>query len=360
MNRRKQKRGRAFEPNAGNARTRPAAFRGISFLTLIPAATAALLCLGACEDSGPGRVLSIEAVGAVAGRLLFDANGNGVGDQTDPPLEGWTYRLDQPAGGTVVSGVTGIDGIALFEEVPVGRLVPALSESQLGDTLNPIAATFPTFTLAVGQEVGVLSVVTLPSYSVADARDLPSEKPVFVEGVALNSFPTLTERDLHLRNGGSYIRVLSVDSGTVAVGDTVRVRGRTALSQGVPVLDGTFVYRLGSTAPAPTAVMLTTGEAADARGGALDAALVSVFNADILEVRDEGTSGVRMVVDDGSGPLTIHFRPFLNVDPDSIDPETDRLVGAIGLLVPARNGGVVAWQLQPRSVQEVVLVRING
>ena len=347
-----------FGRTLGFSSARVAGARWITPVTVIPA-TAALLLLGACDGSRSGGVLAIEAMGAVAGQLLFDANGNGGADQADRPLEGWTFRLNQPAGGTLVSGVTGVDGIALFPEVPVGRLVPALSETQLGDTLNPIAASFPTFTLAAGQEVGVVSVVTLPSFTVADARDLPAEKPVFVEGVALNTFPTATERTLHLRNGPSYIRVLSVDSGTVAVGDTVRVRGRTARSLGVPVLDGKVVYRLGSTGSAPVAVRLSTGEAADARGGALDAALVSVFTADILEVRDEGNAGVRMVVDDGSGAVTIHFRAFLNVDPDAIDPDTDRLVGAAGLLVPVQSGGAVAWQLQPRTVQEVVVVRIG-
>jgi len=317
--------------------------------------TGVSLFLGGCDTPGPGEVLSVDAVGAVVGQLLFDANGNGGADQTDRPLRGWTFKLNQPAGGTVASDVTDSVGVALFEEVPVGRLVPALSESELGDTLSPIRSTFPTFTLAAGQEVGVVSVVTLPSYSVADARDLPPEQPVFVEGVALNGFPTATERNLHLRNGESFMRVLSVDSGSVAIGDTVRVRGRTARSLGVPVLDGKVVYRLGSTSPAPVAVTLLTGEAADARGGALDAALVAVFDAEILEVRDERNEGVRMVVDDGSGPVTIHFRAFLNVDPDAIDPDTDHLLRATGLLVPAQTGGVVAWELQPRTVQEVVV-----
>jgi hypothetical protein len=316
--------------------------------------------LSGCEDPGPGTILTIEATGTVAGQLLFDANGNGAADSGDRPLEGWTFRLAQPAGGTVVSGVTNNEGIVLFEQVPVGRLVPALSEAQLGDTLNPIPGTFPTFTLAAQQEVGVVPVVTLPLFTIAEARDLPTEKPVFVAGIALNSFPTTEERNLHLKSGGSYIRVLSVDSGTVAVGDSVRVRGRTGVSEGVPVLDGKVVYRLGSVTPAPVPVTLTTAEAAGARGGALDAALVGVFDAEILEVTNEGNDGVNMVVDDGGGPLTIHFRAFLGVDPDAIDPDTDRLFRAVGLLVPARIQGALVWKLQPRSLQEVVVVRIGN
>ena len=330
--------------------------------TMVGAFLAALLSAvaGGCRDSGSKDVLTIEALGAVTGQLRFDANGNGEAGQTDPPLEGWTFRLDQPAGGTVVSDVTDSAGAVVFPEVPVGRLIPALSETEMADTLIPIASTFSAFTLSADEEVTIAPLVTLPFYSVAEARELPPEKPLFVEGVALNGFPTSTERDLHLRNGNSFIRVLSVDSGSVAVGDTVRVRGRTAVSQGVPFLDGTVVYRLGTTSPPPVAVPLGTGEAAGARGGSLDAALASVPEAVILEVRDEGDAGVRMVVDDGSGPVTIHLRAFLNVDPGAIDPETQRLVRATGLLVPTQSGGAVAWELQPRVAFEVVLGPIGN
>ena len=326
--------------------------------TVVPTATAVLLFLAGCQDTSSKSVLAIEALGAVAGQLFFDANGNGGADQADRPLEGWTLRLDQPAGGTVASGTTDAEGVVLFEEVPVGRLVPALSEAQLGDTLSPVPGTFPTFTLAALQQVAVVPVVTLPFFSVAEARDLPTENPLFVEGVALNAFPTPEERNLHIKAGGAYIRVLSVDSGAVAVGDSVRIRGRTGVSEGVPVLDGKVVYRL-SAGVAPVPVTLTTGEAAGARGGALDAALVSVFDAEILEVTDGGNDGVSVVVDDGGGPLTLHFRSFLDVDPDAIDPASDRLLGAVGLLVPDRIGGAVVWKLQPRSVGEVVFVRVS-
>jgi len=321
-------------------------------------ALSGLLLLGGCKDSKSGDLLTIEATGAVAGQLFFDSNGNGAADGADRPLEGWTFRLDQLAGGTVVSGETDADGIVLFETVPVGRLVPAVDPDELGDTISIISSTAQPFTLGAGQEVALIPVVTLPTFTVAQARDLDPETPLFVEGVALNTFPTETERTLHLRNGNRFIRALSVDSGTVALGDSVRVRGRTAVSQGVPVVDGKVVYRLAA-GTAPTPRTLTTGEAAGAQGGALDAALVRVQTAELLEVRDEGNAGVRLVVDDGSGPLTIHFRSFLQVDPDAIDVDTDRLAGAVGLLVPVRTATGVVWELQPRTLQEVVLVRIG-
>jgi hypothetical protein len=298
-------------------------------------------------------LLTIEAVGTVSGKLVVDSNGSGGADLNDQPLEGWTFELSQPAGGTVVSGVTQADGTILFEDVPVGLLIPVLSDGDLGDTLSLIASTVQPFTLEAGKRVATAPVVTLPFFTLAEARNLPQGKPLFVEGTALNTFPTTLERSLHLKSGGSYIRVLSVDSGTVAVGDSVRVKGRTALSEGVPVLDGKVVYRLSSAVSPPVPVTLNTGGAADARGGALDAALVGVSTADILNVADEGDDGILVVVDDGSGPLTIRLRAFLNVDPDSIDPEANGLASAVGLLVPVRVAGAVVWELQPRSTQEV-------
>ncbi|MGD8363114.1 MAG: hypothetical protein PVJ04_16930 [Gemmatimonadota bacterium] len=316
-------------------------------------ATLAMLIMAACGETDSVKLLSVEAVGTVNAKLVLDANGGGGADQSDPPLVGWTVELAQPAGGTVVSDVTDGDGAIQFADVPVGLMIPSLSENDLGDTLSLISSTVQTFTLEAGQQVTVSPVVTLPFFTLSEARDLPTGKPLFVEGTTLNSFPVTGDRDLHLKSGASYIRVLSVDSGTVAVGDSVRVRGRTSISEGVPVLDGQMVYRLSSAAVAPVPVNLTTGEAAGARGGALDAALVKVATADIIEVIDEGNDGVVLVVDDGTGPLSIRFRAFLDVDPDSIDPDTEDLASGTGLLVPVRVGGAVVWELQPRTIQEV-------
>jgi hypothetical protein len=319
----------------------------------------ALVLLGGCQDSGSDDLLTIQATGTVTGRLLFDANGNGTVDGADRPLQDWEFRLDQPAGGTVVSADTDAEGAVLFEEVPVGRLVPAVAPGDLGDTLSLVAATAEAFTLGAGEEVALAPMVTLPFHTVAEARDLDPETPVFVDGVALNTLPTPTERALHLRGPSRFLRVLSVDSGTVSLGDSVRVRGRTAVSQGVPVLDGVVVYRLASGIP-PVPLILTTGEAAGARGGGLDAGLGRVQAADLLEVRDEGNEGVRLVVNDGTGPLTIHLRSFLNVDAGNIDVETQRLGEASGLLVPVLGPSGVSWELQPRTRQEITLVPIGN
>jgi hypothetical protein len=148
-----------------------------------------------------------------------------------------------------------------------------------------------------------------------------------------------------------------VEEGAVAFGDSVRVRGRTATDQGVAVLDGQAVFRLGGASEVPTPIALSTGEAAGAQGGSLDAALVRIRDADILDVTDEGDDGVVLNIDDGSGVLALRFREFLGADPDLIDPETDRISVCVGLLVPTRTGQTVAWEIRPRAQSDVAIVR---
>lgn len=316
-----------------------------------------LLSMTACDGPGGGEVASVEAVGAVGAQLLFDANGNGSVDGADIILSDWTVNLVQPAGGLVESAVTGEDGVARFEEVPVGRLVVSVPDDELGDTLSLVSATAQPFTLGAFQIVEIRPLLTLPFFSLPQVRTLGPAQPLFTEGVALNRFAT-GDRSLHIRAGNAYLRILSVDEAqSFSIGDSIRISGRTGLDQGVPVLDGNTLFRLGSASGVPEPVRLSTGEAAGARGGSLDAALVQINSADILEVMDEGPDGVVFRVDDGSGALRIRFRSFFNLEPDLFDPDTDSVGFAVGLLVPVRVGGAVMWEVRPRSTSDVVLLR---
>ena len=110
-------------------------------------ATLVMLIMAACGETDSVELLSVEAVGTVNAKLVLDANGGGGADQSDPPLVGWTVELAQPAGGTVVSDVTDGDGAIQFADVPVGRMVPALSENDLGDTLALISSKRPLWLL---------------------------------------------------------------------------------------------------------------------------------------------------------------------------------------------------------------------
>ena len=328
---------------------RPPGMTSLLAVALVPA-------LWSCGEPSEVDVLAIEAVGGVGTQLLFDANGTERADAGDVPLAGWTVNLLQPAGGVVASAETDTNGVALFPEVPVGRLQVSVPVSELGDTLSLVPATAQPFTLGALQVVERVTVVRLPFFKVEAVRQLSAGRPLYTEGIALNTLAQ-GDRTLHLKAQDRYLRVLTLDSGAVAVGDSVRVFGRTAVDQGVPVLDGRTVLRLRASTGQPTPVTLSTGEAAGARGGSLDAALVVFGNSDVLEVVNDGDAGVRVVVDDGTGPVTIRFRSFLQVDPKAIDPATDFVAAAQGLLVPAAVGGAIAWELRPRTVSEVLFYR---
>jgi len=317
------------------------------------------LFAGACDEGSTGKVASIDAIGAVGAQLVLDYNGNGRIDQADTVLVGWTVNLEQPAGGLIASETTDQNGIAIFEDVPIGRLVAGVPDSELGDTLNLLPASVQPFVLAALQTAEISPVVTLPSYPVQEVRTLSPGKPLFTTGIALNR---LVEGDmtLHIRSGNTYLRVLSLEETTgFGTGDSVRVSGRTALDEGVPVLDGKAVFRLSAGSGTPAPIVLSTGEAAGAQGGSLDAALVRVNAADILGVVDDGDEGVYVRADDGTGEVRVRFRDFFNLDPDEIDPETDSFGFAVGLLVPVRVGEEVVWEVQPRTTDDVVLLRIQ-
>ena len=316
------------------------------------------LFLGGCDESGGGDAAAIEAIGAVAARLYYDANGDGRIDQGDRTLPNWTVNLEQPAGGVLASETTGEDGLAVFEEVPIGLMKAGVPDDELGDTLSLLPASVEPFLLPAFQTAELTPVVTLPSFTVEEVRGLPAGKPLFTEGMALNSLVE-GDRILHIRSGGRYLRILSVDESTgFNAGDSVRVSGRTAVDKGLPVLDGQAVFRVAPRSGSPVPIRLSSGEAAGARSGSLDAALVEVNSVDILEVVDEGDKGVYLRVDDGTGSLRVRFRSYFNLDPDSIDPETDSFAFAVGLLVPVRLNGGVAWELHPRNGDDLRLLRV--
>jgi hypothetical protein len=75
----------------------------------------------------------------------------------------------------------------------------------------------------------------------------------------------------------------------------------------------------------------------------------------VLEVEDEFEDGIRVLVDDGSGPLEIRYREFLNQNPNEIVPDSTLVARARGLLVPFDDGGETRWRLLPRARADVRL-----
>lgn len=317
-------------------------------------AVLASLALAACAQVDDQAILEVEGTGEVVGFVFIDLNGTGQPDPGDEGVEGWQVRLEQPGGGVVATAVTDTEGNFEFPGVPVGEVVLRMDPGLLGDTVETFGTAFEPVTLAMGDTVVLQPGVTYPTMTVGEAREAPLGKPLFVTGVALNrlfqSVSVLHVKDAH--GDGSVIRVRDLVGFQANMGDSVRVRGRTAREAGQPLLELGAVFRLGLSSATLEPVELTTGVAAGAEGGTLDADLVQVRNADILEVQDLDDQGIRLVVNDGSGELEILLRAFLNADPDDLDPALMRLTRARGLLVPRDDAGQTRWTLQPRTTSD--------
>jgi hypothetical protein len=101
----------------------------------------------------------------------------------------------------------------------------------------------------------------------------------------------------------------------------------------------------GGDAAVPDPLPLTTGAAASADGGTLDAALVSIEGASIVEAAGNAAGDVRLIVDDGSGVLELFLDRRVPFSPDApLVPGV--VVNATGFLVPTGTG---SWRLRPQE-----------
>jgi len=184
--------------------------------------------------------------------------------------------------------------------------------------------------------------------TVAQARSQPVGQLVLIRGVALNRWNAFGDGSVHVADATGAIRALNVPQSTVQAGDSVRAVGRIAIQDGQPVLAGATIFAGG---PAPQPIQpqpVLTATAANAAGGALDAALVRIDNATILSVSQTGNNDRLLRVDDGSGALDVLVHAVTGISFADLVPQG--VLTATGVLV-AMPGGT--WQLKPRSNQDV-------
>jgi hypothetical protein len=168
-------------------------------------------------------------------------------------------------------------------------------------------------------------------------------------GIALNARSPFGDGVVHLQEGIDYLRATGVDRENIGAGDSVRFIGRTAKDAGLPILQDVRPFRLVAQAVFVQPVEVTSAEAASATGGDLDAALVRIRNALIEDTTSIGTNLV-VRADDGSGPVELVLRDFLNFNRTLFNPDSTRFVEAVGLLVPLQVGaGQVRWRMTPRG-----------
>lgn len=310
----------------------------------------ACVVIPGCLDTGEERVLSIEAAGDVTGVAFLDRNGTGVLEEDDPGLELIRVRLLALGSlDTLARATSGPDGVFEMRRVPVGGYRVIVDPASVPDSVPVVLIDPETVTVARDDTVDVEIGLSFPSVSIADARQLPLETTVFVEGVALTGRTTFGDSTLHVADATGAIRATRVRQPDVLPGDSVRLLGTLARSAQQPILDG-VVPAVLSIAEPPIPTPASTAVADAAGDGQLDAALIRITNATITDTATV-SGGFRVTVDDGSGSLEVLL------DADVPFGSRDQLVpgaviDAVGVLVPTEAG---SWELKPRADADLTI-----
>jgi hypothetical protein len=188
--------------------------------------------------------------------------------------------------------------------------------------------------------------------TIAQARAAPVGTVVSVPATALNAWSTFQDSTVHLSDATGTIRAVRVRPDAIVLGSRLRALGTIALIDGQPTISNVITAMIGAgPAPIPQTVNASTATSAD--GGRLDAALVRVLNATVVET---GTAGndIRLLVSDASGQLEVLFDrdAWPGLQPGSIAQNS--VLSLAGVLVASPGGG--AWRLKPRGTGDLIII----
>ena len=304
--------------------------------------------LVAC-DSG-SRVTEITATGGVKGVTYIDRNGNGVLETViDVPLQGVAVKV-APFGTNAgeARAVSNVLGSFVVQSLNVGEYSVTVDNATVPDSLRVTRIDSTKVRVSAADTPTVVISLSYPTFTVRAARQQQTGKRVFIEGVTLNSWTTFGDSTLHVQDTSGVLRITRVAAVPVNSGTRVRVLGTTDLRDGQRTLTDANVFSLASAQlPAPTGV--TTLVASKADGGKLDAALVSISNAQILAAVVTTAGDVLLTVTDGSGVLEVLIDRNTGISPTPYAPGAN--LTATGILVPGDKAG--EWQLKPRAVSDL-------
>ena len=319
----------------------------------------ALALVGAltvCTDASNVTLLEVDAEGVVFGQVYLDSNSNEILDAQDTPLRNVTLELTSGRGVVVADAETDTLGLFTMLSIPVGSYRLALQSESLGDSVEVYATDGESLTISRGDTTRVNFGTSFPRLTVEEVLTAEPGKRIFTTGIALNSRIPFGDGRVHIKGEFGYLRAIGVVRSAINTGDSVRIVGRTATSLGRPVLEDVTPFLLVGQAEIPVPVETETGTAAAADGGSLDAALVRVRSAEILDTTTVD-GDFHFTIDDGTGPLKVVFQSFLQTNTSTIRPDTVIRVQAVsGLLVPHREAtGGTTWRLLPRAPAELTL-----
>jgi hypothetical protein len=252
---------------------------------------------------------------------------------------------------TVARGLSDNRGEVIFRNVPVGSYRVVAEPGLLGDSLFLSHLSVSLLQVAASQEPAFTLGVSFPVKTIPQIASGPENTRVFVEGIALGRPGTPPTAVLHVWDGTRAIRTVDIAL-SATPGDSVRVLGRTRRVLGQMVMEGSIgrITREGTVSPLPLPV--STADAATARAGNLDAALVRVRDA---TVSDTATAFGRLTLQasDGSGIVSIQFPAGFLVEAEIVALTPGMVVSITGLLVPETTN---RWRLHPRTGQDLTLV----
>ena len=324
---------------------------GVAAVALIAAVA------GACQESGDDGIM-VDATGTVGALVWVDRNGNGILEASDGPAANVEVELTAPGGRRALYTLeTGPSGEAIRDDVLVGDYRAVLDSSTVGDSLRVLRVDSAQLTVIPGDTSVVLVGLTFPALSTDSLRSAPADARVFINGRVISEWSTFGEAAVHVRDSTGAIMAVRVAPTASEVGDSVRLVGVTATQSGQPVLKDAQVFIVQTGVESPPPVPVTTGEAATADGGRLDAQLVRVNDAVIQDTTRNAFGELVLEVDDGTGVVDIVLDRdipfFLNFPAGSEILGTP--VDATGVLVPPEVGAGGRWVLKPRGNVDIAV-----
>lgn len=313
------------------------------------------LVLAACEPAGTDFGFGAEETGEVSVMVYLDRDGGGTPTSFDTLLNNATVSLRPRAGGAAVAtATTDVEGMALFEGVRFGDYLVAVEPGVLGDSLLVAAVEEDSIRVQLSApEVAVTARLGYEEVSVREARTRVPGSRVFLRGTISAGVQLFSDLSSHMADTSQAIRMTGLTLlGNLTghnPGDSVVVRGIIGQANGQPILTSGRIIRV-ATRPAPIPTSITSGVAATAQNGALDAAFINLTSVTISDTSTVAPD-FRVVASDGSGAITIMLDANINFNRTAFRP--DRVMNIRGVLVPSGEGG---WILKPRVTGDVTFL----
>jgi hypothetical protein len=320
---------------------------------------AALFAAGlaaACSNAGSDFGLSVNTTNAVSVVVYLDRDGSRTPSTAiDTAFNGARVAL-LIAGSTdtLKTVTTNIAGLARFNGVPLGQYTVVVVPASIGDSIEVQDINPADITVTVTDtNTVVLARLGYPEVSIRQARALPAGRRVFIRGIVLAGVQSFRDTTSHVADSSGQIRLTRVTlRGGLTFnnpGDSVSALGLTSSRAGQPTLDNALISKFGQRPP-PTPLDISTGTAATANIGALDAALVRITGALISDTATVAPD-FRVVASDGTGTLNIILDANISFIRSAFRPGRSMIVK--GVLVPDGQGG---WSLKPRDLSDVLLL----